>query len=109
MAANSRLQHHKSIYDHNSFRADCQLLQINIPMNALIRFLLTTMAVLPLVAADLRAGFARIDISPSPAQPVTMAGYAARANLSQGIHDSTLRPRDGSGIRRQTPRHHLCR
>jgi hypothetical protein len=36
-------------------------------------------------AADLRAGFARIDITPT--QPVTMAGYASRTNLSQGIHD----------------------
>jgi len=33
----------------------------------------------------LRAGVARIDITPT--QPVTLAGYASRTNLSQGAHD----------------------
>src|SRR6476659_4388872 len=37
------------------------------------------------MAGELRGGFARIDISPT--QPVTMAGYAARTNVSQGVHD----------------------
>ena len=37
-------------------------------------------------AADgLRAGAARVDVTPT--QPVTMAGYASRTNLSQGVHD----------------------
>ena len=34
---------------------------------------------------ELRGGFARIDITPT--KPVTMAGYAARTNVSQGVHD----------------------
>src|SRR5438477_5233690 len=34
---------------------------------------------------ELRGGFARIDITPT--KPVTMAGYAARTNVSQGAHD----------------------
>src|SRR5262252_9224128 len=33
----------------------------------------------------LRAGAARTDITPT--QPVTLAGYASRTNLSQGVHD----------------------
>jgi hypothetical protein len=33
----------------------------------------------------LRAGAARIEITPT--QPVTLAGYASRTNLSQGVHD----------------------
>ena len=33
----------------------------------------------------LRAGAARIEITPM--QPVTLAGYASRTNLSQGVHD----------------------
>jgi neutral ceramidase len=38
------------------------------------------------VAADfLRAGAARIDITPS--EPVILAGYASRTNLSRGVHD----------------------
>ncbi len=36
-------------------------------------------------AEGLRAGAARIDVT--PAQPVLMAGYAMRTNLSQGVHD----------------------
>lgn len=36
-------------------------------------------------AAELRAGFARIEISPT--QPLMMAGYAARTNVSLGAHD----------------------
>jgi neutral ceramidase len=36
-------------------------------------------------AADLRAGVARIGITPS--QPVNMAGYESRKELSQGVHD----------------------
>src|SRR5690242_1448768 len=36
-------------------------------------------------AAELRAGAARVDITPS--QPVLMAGYESRTNLSQGVHD----------------------
>jgi hypothetical protein len=34
----------------------------------------------------LRAGAARVDITPT--QPVTLAGYASRTNLSQGVHDA---------------------
>jgi hypothetical protein len=36
-------------------------------------------------ADGLRAGAARIDVTPS--QPVALAGYASRTNLSQGVHD----------------------
>ncbi len=39
----------------------------------------------PAGGAELRAGLARIDITPS--QPVRMAGYESRKDLSQGIHD----------------------
>jgi neutral ceramidase len=36
-------------------------------------------------AAELRVGVARVDITPD--QPVTMAGYGSRKDLSQGVHD----------------------
>jgi hypothetical protein len=36
-------------------------------------------------AGELRGGFARVEITPT--KPVTMAGYAARTNVSQGVHD----------------------
>jgi neutral ceramidase len=36
-------------------------------------------------ASSLRAGLAKIDITPT--QPVLLAGYASRTNLSQGVHD----------------------
>jgi hypothetical protein len=36
--------------------------------------------------AGLRAGAARIDVTPE--QPVVLAGYASRTNLSVGVHDS---------------------
>ena len=36
-------------------------------------------------AGDLRAGLAKIEIT--PAKPVMLAGYGSRTNLSQGIHD----------------------
>lgn len=36
-------------------------------------------------AAPLRGGLARVDITPS--QPVTLAGYESRKELSQGVHD----------------------
>jgi len=38
-----------------------------------------------LLAEELRAGCARLDIT--PAQPVTLAGYASRKDLSRGVHD----------------------
>lgn len=37
------------------------------------------------VRAELRAGTARVDITPT--QPCLMAGYAGRTNLSTGVHD----------------------
>ena len=40
---------------------------------------------LPARATGLRAGVARIDITPS--QPVMLAGYASRKDLSRGVHD----------------------
>src|SRR5438105_11488619 len=44
------------------------------------------LTVLPVAAQDsLRAGAAQIDIT--PANPVTMAGYESRKELSQGVHD----------------------
>ena len=36
-------------------------------------------------AAELRAGLSRVDITPT--QPVRMAGYESRKELSQGVHD----------------------
>jgi neutral ceramidase len=39
----------------------------------------------PSLAAELRAGLARIDITPT--RPVMLAGYASRKELSQGVHD----------------------
>src|SRR5215471_13809378 len=36
-------------------------------------------------ASELRAGLAKIDVTPT--QPVKMAGYEARKELSQGVHD----------------------
>lgn len=44
-----------------------------------------TTLVLPTIAAPLRAGLARIDISPE--LPVTLAGYESRKDLSRGVHD----------------------
>jgi len=38
-----------------------------------------------LPAADLRAGLAKIDITPG--QPVKLAGYESRKDFSQGVHD----------------------
>lgn len=47
------------------------------------------LAVLPVQAGDgagvLRAGAARIDIT--PAKPIKMAGYSSRTKLSEGVHD----------------------
>ena len=37
------------------------------------------------VAGELRAGLARVDITPQ--QPVMLAGYASRKDLSPGVHD----------------------
>ncbi len=39
----------------------------------------------PVLAEELRAGCARIDVTPP--QPVTLAGYASRTELSRGVHD----------------------
>jgi len=39
----------------------------------------------PCLASELRAGLARIDITPTT--PVMLAGYASRKELSQGAHD----------------------
>ena len=39
----------------------------------------------PCRASELRAGLARIDITPTT--PVMLAGYASRKELSQGVHD----------------------
>ena len=57
-------------------------------MKALL-FLLT----LPLLAADYKAGFGRIDIT--PAQSIYLSGYAARKKPSEGQH------RTGQGPRKQ--------
>jgi neutral ceramidase len=55
------------------------------PFFAITNAILILVAVPPIGAADLRGGISRIDIT--PATPVTMAGYASRTNLSQGVHD----------------------
>src|SRR5262245_40373990 len=39
----------------------------------------------PCLAAELQAGLARIDITPT--QPVMLAGYASRKELSRQVHD----------------------
>jgi hypothetical protein len=39
----------------------------------------------PVLAAELRAGAAAVDITPT--QPVRLAGYESRKELSQGVHD----------------------
>src|SRR6267142_2565709 len=39
----------------------------------------------PSLAAELRAGFARIDITPT--EPVMLEGYASRKELSRAVHD----------------------
>ena len=61
-------------------------------MNSLLRslaILSTTLAgfglATPAKAGALRAGLARVEITPT--QPVLMAGYASRTNLSTGVHD----------------------
>src|SRR5438552_3689997 len=54
----------------------CWLLSLN---------LLSSPATMPVFAAELRAGVAKIDITPN--QPVMLAGYASRKELSQGVHD----------------------
>jgi neutral ceramidase len=50
-----------------------------------VTVLLTAAPPLAAEAAFLRAGFARVDITPD--EPVTMSGYESRTGLSQGIHD----------------------
>lgn len=47
--------------------------------------LLSGSAASPSLAAELRAGLARVDITPTT--PVMLAGYASRKELSQGVHD----------------------
>lgn len=47
--------------------------------------LLLALGLRPVLAEDLRAGAARIVITPT--QPVMLAGYASRKELSQGVHD----------------------
>jgi len=49
-------------------------------MGVLLGIMLT-----PVTAAGLRAGVAKIDITPG--KPVRLSGYASRTNLSQGVHD----------------------
>lgn len=47
--------------------------------------LLSALGLMPVRADGLRAGVARIDITPT--QPVMLNGYESRKDLSQGIHD----------------------
>lgn len=47
--------------------------------------LVLTPSLWPVLADELRAGVARIDITPT--QPVTLAGYESRKDLSRGVHD----------------------
>ncbi len=51
----------------------------------LATFLLRTSPSLAADVAALKAGVARIDITPD--RPVTMFGYDARKDLSTGVHD----------------------
>ena len=48
-------------------------------------FLSGTLIVPALAEAHLRAGTSKVDIT--PAEPVQMAGYSSRTDLSTGIHD----------------------
>ncbi|MBI4663987.1 MAG: neutral/alkaline non-lysosomal ceramidase N-terminal domain-containing protein [Verrucomicrobia bacterium] len=50
-----------------------------------IAVLLSSPPVFRASAEGLRAGTAKIDITPD--KPVTLAGYASRTNLSRGVHD----------------------
>ena len=52
---------------------------------SLITFLLWAPLALAVHATGLKAGVARIDITPD--KPVTMSGYDARTGLSTGVHD----------------------
>jgi hypothetical protein len=47
--------------------------------------MLSGLVAAPSLAAELRAGLARVDITPTT--PVMLAGYASRKELSQGVHD----------------------
>ena len=62
------------------------LKRITVVVIALISLLFTTSPVQSGEGKDiLRAGAARIDITPE--KPVKMAGYAARTELSEGFHE----------------------
>lgn len=59
--------------------------QLRFPVCGWALSLFCSAVVTPSHAAELRAGLARIDITPST--PVMLAGYASRKELSQGVHD----------------------
>jgi hypothetical protein len=56
-----------------------------LPIHLCLLSLLSGSVVTPSLAAELRAGFARIDITPT--EPVMLAGYASRKELSRDVHD----------------------
>ena len=60
-------------------------MKIAFRLGSVASFLCLTFLVSPARAEGLRAGAARVDVSPT--EPVMLAGYASRTNLSQGVHD----------------------
>ena len=60
-------------------------LRLQLPFCLLSLSLLSSSVAVPSLAAELRAGFARIDITPT--QPVMLEGYASRKELSRDVHD----------------------
>ena len=65
----------------------CLLKRIGLVVGSFV--IIFGLAVLPVQAGRgagvLRAGAARIDIT--PAKPIKMAGYSSRTKLSEGVHD----------------------
>ena len=57
----------------------------NLRLHFCLLCLLSGSIAAPSLAAELRAGFARIDITPT--QPVMLEGYASRKELSRDVHD----------------------
>src|SRR6266542_146885 len=63
-------------------------LRLQLPFCLLSLSLLSSSVAVPSLAAELRAGFARIDITPT--QPVMLEGYASRKELSRDVHDALV-------------------
>jgi hypothetical protein len=64
---------------------DISTVKIAFRLCSVASFLFLPFLVSTASAEGLRAGAARVDVSPT--EPVMLAGYASRTNLSQGVHD----------------------